>query len=232
MITVFLGKLASGKGFETNKLLEQGYEKVSFADELRLSTYTTLSYTPKNYDNFKVKLIYLDEHPMWVSKLCKRLFPKWQTGREVLQVISDAFKKYTPSIWTGLALKQISKLHSQGKNIVIDDCRFKHEVVAIQKFCAESNIEVKFIFCDYRSKGYEMYSEHNSEKLAEFLRDILQFKDQHQLSVDSCFYYVKKGKKYKTSVPVYANQFLEDTDLLDLENTNDFEKIVLNYKGE
>jgi hypothetical protein len=232
MITVFLGKLASGKGFETNKLLKQGYEKVSFADALRQATYTTIGFSPKNYDNFKVKLLYLDEAPMWVSKILKRIYPKFQTGREVLQLISDAFKVHDKLIWTNLALKKISNLHSKGKNIVIDDCRFKHELVAIQKFCTESDIKLKIIFCDFRSKQYELYSNHNSEKLAEFIRDGLSFEDGHVFSVDNSFYYTKSKKKYKTACKIYSNSFLEDKDLLDMENLNDFEKLVMFYKGE
>lgn len=231
-ITVFMGKIGSGKSYRMKELTNFGAIKVSFADELRSRAYQIIGYVPKNYDDFKKKLIYLDELPIWVSNICRKLFPKWLDGRKILQFTGDAFKVADKYYWTNLALKRMSELSKQGKNIIIDDARFKHELVAIQQFCAKEKIELEIVFCDYRSKNYEMYSNHNSEKLAEFIRDKLQFEDGHKITVDNCFYYNLNGQHYKTAVPIYSNQFLEDKDKLDINDLNDFERIVTEYMGE
>ena len=229
-IVVFIGKMGSGKNFETKKYLDMGYLKYSFADELRKSCYGIIGYIPVNYDKFKERLIYLDEFPTFITKLLKCTIPCWKTGRELLQDTSDEFKKYNKRIWIDSCINAFSEAIGFGNNIVVDDLRTKAELVALQQYSANNNIDLEVYFCDYRSKKYEMHSKHNSEKLAEYLRDELKFQHLQQISIDKCFYYKQNGKTYKTAVPIEVNTFLEERDLLNLENLNDFEKIVINFK--
>ena len=231
-IITFIGKKQSGKDTRAKEYINQGYVKVAFADILTEKTYRILKFIPKNYEQFKTNLLFLNNAPQFISNILKKIFPQWQTGREFICNLSDELKIDDKLILTKQTMKHIESLILNGNNVVVTDLRMKHELVAIQHFCAENNIELEIIFCDYHSKNYEEHSTHNSEKLSMFLRDKLHFKDGYKLSLDNCFYYNIKGQRYKTAVPVYSNQFLDDKDKLNKDKLNDFERIVTSYHGE
>lgn len=229
-IVVFIGKLASGKSFESTKLINKGYIKLSFADTLREYCYGLLGYTPSNYDEAKTKLLYLDTMPLWATKLLKEIFPHWRTLREFLQYGADVLKKIDPLVFTNSLLKKLDD--NVNSNIVIDDCRMKHELIALQKYATKNDIKLRIIFTDYRSPKYELKSIHGSEHLAEFVRDVMGKKHLDELKVENCYYYKEKGIRYKTATEINNVRFLLDSHKVDMNNLTDYEQILYNYKGE
>lgn len=169
-IILLVGLMGSGKTELAKKYIKDyNHEKFSFADEVRSQSFLFLGHKPKDYDNFKARLLYLDRLPTAISKILKYLFRNWLYGREYLQNIGHGQRKLNGDrYWIN---KTIDKIKQSNNPIVIDDCRYKNELTAIHDFAKDNDYRLEIRFCDYRSKKYNDKSKHSTEQLAIWLRD-------------------------------------------------------------
>lgn len=189
-IVLYVGLIGSGKSTRAKKLIAIGdYIKLSFADGVREQAFLFQGYTPKNYDNYKARLLYLDQLPTFISKMLKFIFPNWLYGREYLQNIGHKQRKFNgDTYWIDQVIKEII---NSDKNIVIDDCRYKNELMTLVDFAKENDYKLEVIFCDYRSHRYNDKSTHPTEQLALWLRDRLRDGDNVMNIYDSIIHLYK-----------------------------------------
>lgn len=169
----FLGVQGGGKDFSANKLVQQGYIKVAFADALREMTWDILNWTPQNdhsYEWFKKlpidKRVYINhiaEHKLKLLAINSIGAREDITGRQFLQNLGVAIRSRDPNFWVKVAISKIQKILEEGGRVVVTDARFDNEIQALK------SLGSKFIFCDYRSSRYNATDTHESEALAQRL---------------------------------------------------------------
>lgn len=148
MFIGLLGVRGSGKDHAA-AILKKEYESkgltvaiVGFSDGVRDVTFAKLGVeinSPEEYDRFKTE---------------KHIQKGWcDTGRYWLEHYGEGLRNQFPLYWANYWTKTVSlKTHDV---IIANDCRFTHEVMAIQGMAKERGVETKFLFCDYRSKRYD-----------------------------------------------------------------------------
>ena len=159
-ITCFIGVIGSGKDYQANKLVQEGYQQVNFADEL----YVQIG-----------KILNLDLSSRAAREHFKKYYPN---ARIILQNYGQLRRKEDPEYWVK---KFNNKLEEAKKNkfnlIVCSDVRQLNEV----KFCLSLKNEIEdlrngiyhfwydidFIFCNYISERYDANNKNISEKLAQ-----------------------------------------------------------------
>lgn len=150
----YIGCLGSGKSFQTEKLIKEGYYPIAFADELRNKCWEFLSWNPKNdeeYENFKAGNVFID------------LFGGFVNGRAVLQQMGQLMRMENKNYWVDKLKQRIDLLYKLGYNkIVVTDIRHENELELIKSY---NNSKV--IFCDYKSERYDCSNTHISEQLAQ-----------------------------------------------------------------
>ena len=152
-IVAFIGRAGSGKDYQSKLLIDKGYTKIAFADALRDITAQIVRWPLddlyKIYDDFK----------------SGDVFPDY-TGREIMENIGAAIRKYDPDFWVNAATLQITQKGL--KKIVISDMRYINEYYKIQQFCNQHEFEFKCIFCDYHSERYQENNRHESAHLSNY----------------------------------------------------------------
>lgn len=154
-VRAFVGSIGSGKGYKCDKLKEQGYIKLDFADCLREMVWRMLNWepkTPEEYDNFKKGKQYISNFG-------------YLNGRLVLQKIGQAMRCIDENFWVKQWTKSIDKLFKMGyDNIMVSDARYENEIEAIKSI---QNANIKIEFCDYHSDRYDNKNTHESEQMAQ-----------------------------------------------------------------
>ena len=156
-VIAFCGFEQSGKSYSALRLkTTMGFEVVSFADPLRDIAFKTL-----RIDAEKAM-------PMYEKLKTTEILP-YLTFRNVLENLGSAVRRYDEDFWANAAVKKISE---SVKNISINDLRYKNEYMVLKDYCDRNSISFKLIFCDYHSEKYKDNNEHESAKLARYLKDI------------------------------------------------------------
>jgi hypothetical protein len=183
MLTIFIGVIGSGKNYRQERLARGGAVPLDFKDTLIAMCSTLVGYDVRdNYDGFKENLLGLTAPGAPAHKCMARGpaaaltrqvlsdYPAAMTGRRLLQRLgTEVMRKRDPEYWVKEWCRAAEKLILQGRDIACADARFINEVRAAQ-FTAEAHkVEVKFVFCDYKSARYDAAGTHESEKLAQAL---------------------------------------------------------------
>ena len=161
VIIGYIGNAGSGKTFESEKLMTQGFVKVDFADKLREMAWGILGWKPKNneeYENFKL------------GRLDIKGFGK-VNGRNFLQNIGESMNQIDKTFWCRQAKKTIDKNIIKGyTNIVVSDIRYETEIEILKSYMNKAI--VKIYFCDYNSERRVENDSHVSESLAKKYKNL------------------------------------------------------------
>jgi len=175
-LIVLIGVLNSGKGYRAERFIEDNKRfnnemcHVNFADEVREMAWAILSWRPKNnkeYENFKNNEIWLNPTFVYYMKTTCKI-----TGRQFLQNLGTrAVRNKYPNFWADCWLNGFKKAISEGKHVITSDLRFPNELkytLGLKKdLMFISDIDKKFIFCDYPSENYNATDPDISERLAQ-----------------------------------------------------------------
>lgn len=196
MITAFIGVIGSGKNFQQERLVKQGFVPLDFKDALLDMASDLVGYDVRtNYEYFKYNLVGLtvpvprDHRAMQrqpAHQVTDRIivdYPAAMTGRMLLQRLgTEVMRKRDPDYWANAWYDEARHHVVAGKSIVVADCRFHNEVEYIKRTAALVGTKAKFIFCDYRSSRYNATTHHESERMAQELLS-LGYKDGQELSL-------------------------------------------------
>jgi hypothetical protein len=152
-IVAFIGRAGSGKDYQCQLLQQKEFTRIAFADALRDVTADIIRWPLhellKIYDDFKTGDV----------------FPGY-TGRQILENVGAAVRKYDDDFWVNAALHTIKS--NNYKKVCISDMRYINEYFKIQQFCNENDYEFKCVFCDYKSDRYQETNNHQSAWLSNF----------------------------------------------------------------
>jgi len=188
-VHVVMGLAGSGKTTLAKELIQKNYRLpnskyshiISFADSLRRTSFLIANNIPDNYENFKKRLLFLDSFPDNISRFAKMLNPNWINGRELLQIVGDNIARlFGKDVWVNHAIKEIDSALNNGLDVFIDDCRKKHELIAVREYCIKNKCNMILHFTDYRSDKYNDKDNHVSEQMALWIRDSLGIKHRHE----------------------------------------------------
>ena len=175
-IIAFTGRAGSGKDYQCNLLVEQGFTKMAFADALRDIAFTILGIedrSPEHYDLLK------KNNCIQVTELKENIkcgvFSDIQSTeihslnfREFLELLgTQGIRKYCPDFWIEALINTIR--NSNVKKICISDLRFDNEYIKLQQFAEDNGYEFKCIFCNYRSDRYQDSNTHESAMFSNYL---------------------------------------------------------------
>lgn len=194
----FVGVIGSGKNYQQERLVKEGWVAIDFKDELIDMCSDLVGYDIRqDYDTFKRYIIGFDKaHSALEKPLTDRQYedfntgclegsPLAMTGRRLLQRMgTEVMRKRDPDYWVNAWRKKVDAALRDGKNVAVADVRFQNEAEAIKGFEFQSYapIDAKIIFCDYRSERYDDKSTHESEKMAqEFKR--MGYRDQEEIKM-------------------------------------------------
>lgn len=167
-VVAFIGRAGSGKDYQAQLLEKKGYTRIAFADALRDITAQIVRWPLdellKIYDDFKKGDV----------------FPGY-TGREILENVGSAIRKYDPQFWVNAA--QLTITQNELKKVVISDMRYINEYFQMQQFCNQHGFEFKCIFCDYHSDRYQEVNNHESAWLSNFFAQN-GYKDLQEINED------------------------------------------------
>ena len=170
MVISYIGVVGSGKDYQSDLKVKEGFVRVDFKDALLDMASDLAGYdVRKDYDFFKENVVGFklnkdntDNHYLLKCIDLMNKYPMLMTGRRLLQRLgTEVMRKRDKDYWVKCFLESVVKYGSA----VNGDCRFMNEVRAIKSLPCES----KFIFCNYKSPRYDGYSSHTSEKLAQAL---------------------------------------------------------------
>ena len=177
-IIAFIGRAGSGKDYQSSLLEKRGFVKLAFADILRKIT----------ADVCRIK--YEDMMDIYDDFKDGDIFPNY-TGREVLENIGSAIRKFDDLFWVNSVLNQI-KQHDY-KRVCISDMRYANEYKTLSSFCNKNGYEFKCIFCDYHSDRYQETNKHESAKLSNWL--VLKgFKDLFEVDESVIDEYLRQNR--------------------------------------
>ena len=180
----FVGVIGSGKNYQQELLVKQGWVAIDFKDELIDMCSDLVGYNIReDYEGFKKRIVGL---PGILSEGLAPQHPLAMTGRRLLQRMgTEVMRKRDPDYWVKAWEKKVKAALQAGKDVAVADVRFDNEVQALKSFEFQSfaPIETKIIFCDYYSDRYCSTSEHESEKMAqEFKRRGYQDQEEIEMS--------------------------------------------------
>lgn len=183
----FLGRNGSGKTFSANKLVGDGYTKISMADAMRELLWGILGHNPNefnykyDYNNFKennICMYYPDDASIDENGFLTLIDElHLGNGRQLLQNIGESCKQmFGEDFWVNQWEKRVNSslkdyqiieddkgcvlgLAYPNAKITTDDIRFPIEIESAHKLGAI------FVWCDYKNGNYNQ-DEHPSEALA------------------------------------------------------------------
>jgi hypothetical protein len=149
----FIGFEGSGKTFESQKFVDKGAVRVSFATTLRKIVFELLGGEPKDYDLFKKEccLEYLQSGVI-------------KTGRQVMEDVATAIRSVNPAFFIEAAEREITEALKRGDAVVIDDCRYTNELALVKRLIDVYDGSV--VFCNYKSTSFNDSNTHPSTYLA------------------------------------------------------------------
>jgi len=187
-IKCFLGVIGSGKDYQCQKLEEQGYVKVDFADGLRQFAWAILNWEPSNeneYEEFKrspITMIVGEENG---NQYIIDDYIDLCNGREFLQNLGSRCRELDPDFWISIWKDKVTQLIGDGYSICCSDLRYENELVAAMDLGAD------IIFCNYKSDRYNDSDPHESETMNQRFSK-MNLSDGHQFHYDVLDYYLKK----------------------------------------
>ena len=158
-IIAFIGRAGSGKDYQCNKLVEQGYVKLAFADALRDIAFSSLNididWGLEHYD-------WLKENKCIIVNLGEE---KHELDfRQFLQFLgTQGIRKYAYDFWCQCLNSTI--LANKYEQVCISDMRFINEYMSVRDFCIKYGYKYKVIFCDYKSDRYQKDNDHQSARM-------------------------------------------------------------------
>lgn len=173
-IIAYIGVIGSGKDYQANLRVKEGYAKLNFKDALIDMCSDIVGYDVReDYEWFKSHLLGMrrPSNPLnegYCNMDTKTMIEQHglMTGRILLQRVgTETMRKRDQDHWAKQWIEAVKK-HAAW-NIANADCRFRNECNAIVAHGAEC--EFKFVFCDYRSKRYDATMDHESEFIAQAL---------------------------------------------------------------
>jgi len=172
-VVAFVGVIGSGKDYQANLLVDKGFVRIDFKDELLDMVSDLVGYNVRDdYDWFKEHVVgirrpenrLLEYHAHNDSELAR--VRGAMTGRQMLQRFgTEVMRKRDPDYWAKAWHRRAMVAIHQGKSVTCADCRFMNEVGHVNK----TRVPAKFIFCDYHSSRYDAKSKHVSERMAQDL---------------------------------------------------------------
>lgn len=147
-IVVFIGVQGSGKTYLARKL-EDSYPSdiISFADPVYLMARSLVS-------NQLTTELYSDNASFKRYKF--EVSGTLMSGRQILQMIGEGARIANPRIWVESMTRSITDTFleelNRGKDeytVIIDDCRYPNEVLALVDFAKNTNCEIAFHHCTY-----------------------------------------------------------------------------------
>lgn len=153
-IVAFIGRAGAGKDYQCQKLVEQGFTKMAFADALREIAFNTLGYTyeygMEHYDELKANEV--------VNGL---------NFRQVLERLgTEGIRKYDNDFWVKCLVNNI-----KDKKVCISDMRFYNEYAGLRQFAIDNNYKLKVILCDYKSDRYQRENPHKSARMGNYFAE-------------------------------------------------------------
>lgn len=149
-IVAFCGVIGSGKDYNSNKYISDGYKMINFAEPLKKIIFKTLKI--KNESQQKYEL-FKDTYWNPIGN-----FPSI-SGREFLQLGNVARKILYEDIWVDAWERSIK----EETKIVVSDCRYLNEAQRIISLGGE------IYFCNYKSMKYNSKTKYESEQMAQDL---------------------------------------------------------------
>ena len=167
-VKAFIGYERSGKDYQCDRLVKQGWKKVSFADPLRKIA-------------FKVIGLDFKEGMARYNDLKKTELINGQTFRNILENLGEGVREYDEDYWVTAALSEMEK---SLKNVCISDMRYANEYIKVYNWCKEKNIEFKAYLCDYHSPDYNPNNKHSSTSFARYLIEDRMVHDLQEVPYD------------------------------------------------
>ena len=122
----FIGRAGSGKDSAASRLYPAGYRRVALADPVRE---VALHIDPwVETDQGLTRLSTLVDQLGWDR--AKRSVPE---VRRLLQNVGVAVRSVEPDFWLRQALRQVASLEQEHVPVVVTDCRFRNEAVALRE---------------------------------------------------------------------------------------------------
>ena len=184
-LTAFVGVIGSGKDYQCQKLRQEGFTQINFADSLRDLAWHIFGWKPKDaneYELFKKKEWILDlpetidvySSTDQKTTLEGDIPPHVEmSGRLFLQRLGDGARNIINDLaWVRAFEHKLFTLRDQGhKKFCVSDLRYANEFAAVRNLPKIiPGLQVRVVFTDYRSDRYNATDPHPSEKLAqEFL---------------------------------------------------------------
>ena len=187
-VIAFLGRQGSGKGYQSDKFIQRGYKKLSFADPLRKMACRVLG------------LNYIECMKVY-DRLKKTPLFQGLTFRNILENLGSGVREIDEDFWVKAVIKGIRETM---KNIVIDDMRYPNEFIEVYQFCKEHNITFRAYLCDYHSDRYDANNKHESAALANYLVNTLKLKDLQEVKVEDVIEYANRTGVLKLQDKVAA----------------------------
>ena len=172
-VIAFCGVEKSGKDYSCQRLMmTKGFKKLAFADSLRDIAFHVLGYKyedgMKEYEELKKTKVFKDLN-----------------FRNILENLGSAVRKYDRDFWARTVIKGISETV---KNVCISDMRYPNEYRVLKKYCDANDIELKVVFCNYKSPDYRADNPHESAGLANYLLS-KGYKDQEYVKEEDIIAY-------------------------------------------
>lgn len=149
-IIAFIGFEGSGKDYRTNEILkDKSFTRVGMSDAIREMAFKKSNVLPmygEPYEQWKKDIVYYDKDSS--SRI---------TGRHLLLKVGEGERKKNPYVWSEKWFEKADNLFP--KNIVVNDCRFWHEVRSILKLSILNGYEPTFIYCEYKSDKFRVSTE-------------------------------------------------------------------------
>lgn len=175
----FIGVIGSGKNYQKDLLLKQGYAGIDFKDELIAVSEDLLGFEiTSKYDLFKETVVGVTKPGVDMSEdVMRRVsnrflaqFPNAMTGRSMLQRMgTEVMRKRDPDYWVKAWARKAVEALKGGRGVACADVRFRNEIEALWGLGKELGVKSKIIFCDFHSDRYNEKSPHESERLAQHL---------------------------------------------------------------
>ncbi len=153
MIIGLAGKKRAGKTTVANYLTKEGWTEMSWAEPLK-------EIVGRGLFGLTDSQLYGDT----TSK--EEVIPLWgMSSRQILQVVgTDLFRKgFDPDIWVKIGILNLGDFLKSNpqSDIVVSDCRFPNELLAIQEFAILHQIPYSFTWV--QRPAFKMTDTHESE---------------------------------------------------------------------
>ena len=162
-IVGFCGVIGSGKDYNAQKYIKDGYHHFNFADPLKQIIFQTLNVKINDHNMYE---LFKDNYWNPIAKI----FPSFN-GRNLLQLGNVARKIIGDDIWINAWEKNIKDLDK----VVVSDVRYYNEAKKIISLGGE------IYFCNHKSMKYNSKTKFQSELMAQELL-LLGFKDGDNLT--------------------------------------------------